>query len=312
MPHSHIDQSRRRQRIARLWNLRLLQDCVRVCFLDFLEELPAAPANSLSIRERAGVRAAAAIDAFIPCWLDALSRYALRLTLTVSHWERGRSNARSAGSQNGSAPQSVFGTSQTPNAEHSAWAGDGSGGWFSPAVQSRIIWACLALGIAARAVRFLLRFPLWEDECFLAVNFIDSSYLDLLKPLNYHQVAPLAFLWIELSAVKLFGFSEWSLRLWPFACSIGSLLLFRRLAGRLLSGLPLVLAVAVFAMAYSGVRYAAEAKPYGPDQFVALALLALAVEWRRSPHQLRWLWLLAAVTPVALACLIRRCSWPVV
>ncbi|HVX64473.1 MAG TPA: hypothetical protein VHC19_27870 [Pirellulales bacterium] len=164
-----------------------------------------------------------------------------------------------------------------------------------------MIWACLALGIAARAVRFLLRFPLWEDECFLAVNFIDSSYLDLLKPLNYHQVAPLAFLWIELSAVKLFGFSEWSLRLWPFACSIGGLLLFRHLAGRLLRGLPLVLAVAVFAMAYAGVRYAAEAKPYGPDQFVALALLTLAVEWRRRPQQRRWLWLLAAVTPVALA-----------
>ena len=171
---------------------------------------------------------------------------------------------------------------------------------FDPALQSRLIWSCIALAAAARSVRFLLRFPLWEDECFLAANFIDASYLDLLKPLNYHQVAPLLFLWVELTAVKLFGFSEWSLRLWPLLCSIGSLLLFRRLAGRLIEGIPLLLAVAAFTLNYSGIRYAAEAKPYGPDQFVALALLTLAVEWRRNPHQRRWLWLLIAATPLAL------------
>jgi len=112
-----------------------------------------------------------------------------------------------------------------------------------PAAQARLVWACLAIAIAARSVRFLLKFPLWEDECFLAANFIDRGFGDLLAPLNYHQVAPLLFLGIELTCVKLFGFAEWPLRLYPFLCSIGSLLLFRRLAGRLLEGLPLVLAV---------------------------------------------------------------------
>jgi hypothetical protein len=166
--------------------------------------------------------------------------------------------------------------------------------------QTRLIWGFLVLGIVARAVRYLLRFPLWEDECFLAANFIDRGYLDLLQPLNYHQVAPLGFLCIELTCVKLFGFNEWSLRLCPFLASLTGLFLFRRLASRLLTGTALVLAVALFCVTYSGVRYAAEAKPYGIDQFVALVLLTLAVECWRRPEQSRWLWILTGLIPFAL------------
>ncbi|HEX5445425.1 MAG TPA: glycosyltransferase family 39 protein, partial [Pirellulales bacterium] len=170
----------------------------------------------------------------------------------------------------------------------------------SPLRQRQLIWAFVALGLAARAVRYLLRFPLWEDECFLACNFIDQTYAGLLRPLNYHQVAPLGFLWIELSFVKLLGFHEAALRLFAFAASVGSVLLFRQLVGRLLSGTAAVLAVAVFCVSYSGIRYAAEAKPYGPDQFMALVLLALAVEWWRRPEQRRWLPLLIVAVPAAV------------
>ncbi len=169
-----------------------------------------------------------------------------------------------------------------------------------PLRQRQLIWAFVALGLAARAVRYLLRFPLWEDECFLACNFIDQTYAGLLRPLNYHQVAPLGFLWIELSFVKLLGFHEAALRLFAFAASVGSVLLFRQLVSRLLSGTAAVLAVAVFCVSYSGIRYAAEAKPYGPDQFMALVLLALAVEWWRRPEQRRWLPLLIAAIPAAI------------
>jgi hypothetical protein len=165
--------------------------------------------------------------------------------------------------------------------------------------QARLIWGFLLLGLVARMVRFLLRFPLWEDECFLAANFIDHGYLDLLQPLNYHQVAPLGFLWIELTCVKLFGFNEWSLRLYPFLASLAGLFLFRRLASRLLGGTALVLAVALFCVTYSGVRYAAEAKPYGTDQFTSLVLLTLSVEWWRRPDRRRWLWALTTCVPLA-------------
>lgn len=170
----------------------------------------------------------------------------------------------------------------------------------SPVRQAQLIWAFVALGLAARAVRYLLRFPLWEDECFLVCNFIDQTYAGLLRPLNYHQVAPLGFLWVELSFVKLLGFHEAALRLFAFVASVGSVLLFRRLVSRLLSGTAAVLAVAIFCVSYSGIRYAAEAKPYGPDQFIALVLLVLTVEWWRRPDQRRWLPLLVAAAPVAI------------
>lgn len=170
----------------------------------------------------------------------------------------------------------------------------------SSARRRQLIWFFVFLGLAARTVRYLLRFPLWEDECFLACNFIEQTYAGLLRPLNYHQVAPLGFLWAELTLVKIFGFHEAALRLFAFAASIGSVLLFRQLAGRLLSGTAQVLAIAIFCVSYSGIRYAAEAKPYGTDQFAALALLTLAVEWRRRPDQRRWLAALVAAVPLAI------------
>lgn len=167
----------------------------------------------------------------------------------------------------------------------------------SPEQQHRWLTVLLLVGVAARCVRYLLRFPLWEDECFLCVNLIDRSYAELTGPLQYHQVAPLLFLWVQLTVVKILGFSEWSLRLVPLVCSLASVGLCVYVARRLLCGAGLLLAVGVFAVAYPAVRYAAEAKPYGSDLFVALLLLALAVRWWQTPHQSRWIWALCGVVP---------------
>src|SRR3954447_18172914 len=76
----------------------------------------------------------------------------------------------------------------------------------------------VALGVLLRAARYLLNFPLWCDETMIAANFLDRGYADLFRPLDYRQVGPLLWLAVELTSVKAFGFSEWSLRLFPFAC----------------------------------------------------------------------------------------------
>ena len=83
-------------------------------------------------------------------------------------------------------------------------------------------------------------------------------------------------------------------------CGIGSLFVFRHLAGRLLQGIAFLLAVGVFAVAYPLIRYSAEAKPYGPDMLVSLALLTLTVEWLRQPGDSRWWWALIAAMPLAV------------
>jgi hypothetical protein len=176
----------------------------------------------------------------------------------------------------------------------------GEEGLLSPQAQRRWLLALLILGVVLRLTRYLLRFPLWEDEAMLSANLLDRGYRELLQPLHYCQVAPTLFLWTQLTIVKLLGFNEYALRLVPFLCGLGSLLLFRHVAGRLLQGISLVLAVGLFSVAYPMTRYAAEAKPYGCDLLVALAILALAMEWLRRPGRTRWLWCLTALVGPAV------------
>jgi 4-amino-4-deoxy-L-arabinose transferase-like glycosyltransferase len=175
-----------------------------------------------------------------------------------------------------------------------------AGGLFTPQRIAQITWALIILGIVVRLIRFLLRFPLWPDESYLAHNYLDRGYLDLLKPLDFIQIAPLLYLWVQKTFLLIFGFSEYSLRLYVLLCGIASLFLFRHLAARLLRGVAYLLAVGTFAVAYPLVRYSAEAKPYGSDLLVALVLLTLCVEWCRRPGQHRWWWALVAATPVAI------------
>lgn len=165
-----------------------------------------------------------------------------------------------------------------------------------------IVWSLVALGVAVRLVRFALRFPLWGDECMLAVNYLDRGYLELAQPLDYGQMAPLGYLWAQKLAVDLLGFNEFSLRLVALLGGLASLPLMAHVAGRVLHGLPHAMAVGIFAVAYYPLRHAAELKPYGTDAFWALLLLACAVEWWRRPDRSRWLWALAAAAPLAVFC----------
>jgi hypothetical protein len=163
-----------------------------------------------------------------------------------------------------------------------------------------LTWGFVALGVALRLFRYGRNFPLWGDESFVAVNFIARGYRDLLQPLEYGQICPVLFLWIERFAVNHLGFSEWSLRLFPLICGVASVWLFRHVAVAVVQGLPLLLAVAIFAVSFHPIRHAAEVKPYASDLLVALVLLAIAFRWRRTPDGALWLWLLVAAAPLAI------------
>ena len=164
----------------------------------------------------------------------------------------------------------------------------------------RILLGFLLLGVAVRAIRFLLCFPLWPDEAYLAHNYLDRSYLGLLKPLDFIQIAPILYLWVQKTLVSLLGFSEYSLRLYSLLCGVASLFVFRYLAGRLLRGTALVLAFAVFAVAYPLVRYSGEAKPYGADMLISLILVTLAILWQEQPERPRRWWALTLAMPLAV------------
>jgi hypothetical protein len=177
----------------------------------------------------------------------------------------------------------------------------------SPQQAARWTLVFLVLGTIARVARFALRFPFWYDEAALSANFLERGYLDMLRPLEGGPTCPIGFLWVQLTLVKLLGFSEFSLRLFPLACGLASLWLMRHVALRLFRGTAAAIAVGVLAASYPAVRYAAEGKPYGSDLLLGLAMTALAIEWLRRPDRRRWLWLMAGLTPAAVAI-----SFPVV
>ena len=172
--------------------------------------------------------------------------------------------------------------------------------WLTPARQRQWLLALLILGIVARVVRYALRFPLWEDECNLVANYLDADYLSVLRPLKYDTVCPMLFSWVELTAVRLLGFNEYSLRLFPLLCSLGSLVLFVHIARKLTTGNTLLLSVGLFAVSYPIVRYVAEAKQYGCDLLVSSVSMALLIQFWHRPEQRRWLWALALWAPVSI------------
>jgi hypothetical protein len=162
-----------------------------------------------------------------------------------------------------------------------ALARPGVGGWTLAAVVTALTW---------RIVRYALVFPVWGDEAMLAVNFHDRGFAALLDPLDYSQVAPPGFLWLELGARQLLGFTEPALRVVPLLAGLAAVLLFWKLARTLLDRRSALLSVAVLAASFYPMRYAVEIKPYSMDLLVATGLLLAAWSIRQRPAS-AWRWI---------------------
>lgn len=131
----------------------------------------------------------------------------------------------------------------------------------------------IVVGIGGRLAHMLADRSLWLDEAMLALNIVARSFADLLHPLDYAQGAPLGFLMLEKVSVTLFGPSEAALRLVPFLAAVGAVPLFHFVARRCLPRREALIALAFFALSPALVYYAAEAKQYSVDVFVAVLLL---------------------------------------
>ena len=146
-------------------------------------------------------------------------------------------------------------------------------------IKTPVFWALAAviIGVAWRTVRFLLQFPIWGDESFVCVNFLDMTYAGLIGPLRVGQICPLTFLWSELALFDWLGPAEWVLRLLPFLAGLAALALFWPMCRRVLPPVSAALALAILAVSYYPVRHAVEVKPYSEDLLVTLSLLLPAV-----------------------------------
>src|SRR5689334_7077105 len=132
----------------------------------------------------------------------------------------------------------------------------------------------VAAGIALRGYQYASNQSFWLDETALARNIIGLPLRDLVtRPLYFDQVSPRGFLLVEKLVTMALGSSELALRLFPFVCSIAGVLLFWRLAERVLTGCAVPFALLVYAIGIPLVRYAAEVKQDGGDAAITSGLL---------------------------------------
>jgi hypothetical protein len=146
----------------------------------------------------------------------------------------------------------------------------------------RAVLVFLFLGVVLRLWQWLADGTLWLDEIALTRNILARSLDELLThPLAFDQVAPLGFLAVVKLSTLAFGSGERTLWLFSLLSGIAGLLLFRRLAERMLCGVAVPLAVAMFALGLALIRYSAEVKQYGVDATVTIALTLLALDLRQ-------------------------------
>ena len=138
--------------------------------------------------------------------------------------------------------------------------------------------AFLAVGAALRFWQYLANASLWVDEAAVARNVVDRPVLGLLAPLDYGQVAPWGFLFVEKLSVTIFGNNEYALRLFPLLCGLASLPLMYVVAKQMQSGLGTIIAVGMFALGIPFVFFSSQVKPYSCDVAAALVVVILALD----------------------------------
>jgi hypothetical protein len=148
---------------------------------------------------------------------------------------------------------------------------------------SQVLNGLVLLGVALRLWEYFFNRSLYLDEILLARSIVGMPLWALLtKPLLMDQVAPRGFLLVERLAVTILGPSELALRLFPFLCGVASVILFRRLAARVLTGAGPALALFLFAIGVPLIRYGGDVKQYAMDIAAAIGLLMLALDLREK------------------------------
>jgi hypothetical protein len=154
-------------------------------------------------------------------------------------------------------------------------------------------------GLAARTFHFVRNPSMWHDEAVLVLNVLHKDFTGCWGKLDFAEAAPPLFLVLEKLAVLVLGDGTYALRLLPYLASCVALLLFVRIAARILSGAAVPWAVLLFACSDHLLWHASEAKPYSTDVLCAVMLLCALVASERWSLATRS-WLLAAAAPVVI------------
>jgi hypothetical protein len=146
--------------------------------------------------------------------------------------------------------------------------------------QKVLIQVILLLGVVIPFIQFLDNRSLWTDEAKLALNIITKSAIELFKPLDHNQVAPILFLQVEKVFSILSPHSEFGLRLFPLLCFYGSLFFFYRILKIIFKDNYhlIIIALLLFVCNSNMVYYSSEVKQYMTDVFVVTAIMYFTIK----------------------------------
>jgi len=147
-------------------------------------------------------------------------------------------------------------------------------------------WGIVALGIFLRLHQYFLNRSLWADEASLALNLVSKNFRELTQVLDYHQAAPIGFLFIEKLLILVFGNHDYIMRLFPLFAGLLATYLIYKIA-RASFGIFGLFAAIMFSISWWLVYYSIEVKQYSIDVMVALLLVYLAINCLNETMQAR-------------------------
>ncbi len=159
----------------------------------------------------------------------------------------------------------------------------------------KALWAIIGTGIILRITQFLYNRSLTEGEAPLALNIIQRTYVELLKPLDYTQAAPIGFLLVEKLVANILGTSEYALRFFPLIASIIALFLFFEVAKRTIYEKALPVALILFAVGDHLIYFASEVKQYSSDVTITLLIILIATILLKKGFRIKHIFIFAFV-----------------
>ena len=148
---------------------------------------------------------------------------------------------------------------------------------------NRILVSVLCVGIIFSLVNFFNFRSLWLDEALLSVSIVDRNFAELLVPLEFDQVAPIGFLFIENMFANLFGNVDWSLRIFPFISFLISVALIFKFNKQLFKNVTIaLLAATLFCLNSFVLYYSIEVKQYMSDTLICLLIMVTAVDYMQT------------------------------
>lgn len=150
-------------------------------------------------------------------------------------------------------------------------------------IKSYLLFILVVLpAFIVRYYLFTLHPPLWLDEAMLALNINARNFLELVKPLDYDQGAPLGYLWLVKLATMIFGANEFGLRAISLISGGLSLFLLTAFSAKVNGIAGRFFAVAAIAISFPIISYSVQVKQYSLDLFITLLIYLVAETYFRE------------------------------